>query len=64
MDDVTKASSSSGSQDAIKALVALGYKENEASRVVRSLDNGALSSDHLIKEALKRLSLGLTEAVS
>ena len=46
-----------GSQrgDAIAALVSLGYKQNDASNVVGQLA-AELSSEELIREALKTLS--------
>jgi Holliday junction DNA helicase RuvA len=42
-------------QDAITALVSLGYKNGDASRVVRSLDSD-LSSEEIIRQALRQLS--------
>ena len=42
-------------QDAISALESLGYKNSDASRVVRGLDND-LSSEELIRQALRNLS--------
>jgi len=42
-------------QDAISALVSLGYKSTEASRVVRALPND-LSSEEIIRQALRNLS--------
>lgn len=48
-------SSSNNARDAIDALVALGYKNAEASRVVKSLDS-SLSSEELIRQALRVLS--------
>lgn len=48
-------SSNSNSRDAIDALVALGYKNLEASRVVKSLGAG-LSSEELIRKSLRILS--------
>ena len=44
-----------GTRDAIDALVALGYKQSEANRVVKGLDSN-LSSEDLIRQALKALS--------
>ncbi len=46
---------SNNTRDAIDALVALGYKNVEASRVVKSFDS-ALSSEELIRKALRTLS--------
>lgn len=48
-------SSSSNTRDAVDALVALGYKNAEASRVVKTLD-ASLSSEELIRKALRSLS--------
>jgi len=42
-------------QDAIAALVALGYKSSDAGRVVKALPND-LSSEELIRQALRSLS--------
>ncbi len=39
--------------DAVGALIALGYKANDASRMVRSLDCEGLSSEEIIRAALK-----------
>jgi Holliday junction DNA helicase RuvA len=39
--------------DAVSALVALGYKPNEASRMVRVVDAGGLSSEEIIRRALQ-----------
>lgn len=49
------ASANSDRQDAIAALESLGYKTNDATRVVRGL-SAELSSEELIREALKVLS--------
>lgn len=40
-------------QDAISALIALGYKPQEASRVVSKVDDGMLSSEDIIRRALQ-----------
>ena len=40
-------------QDALSALVALGYKPQEASRVVSRVDDGNISSEELIRAALR-----------
>ncbi|MFT4628985.1 MAG: Holliday junction DNA helicase RuvA [Dinoroseobacter sp.] len=42
-------------QDAISALVSLGYKNNDASRVVRALPK-ELTSEEIIRQALRSLS--------
>jgi len=39
--------------DAVGALIALGYKPNEASRMVRSVESDGLSSEEIIRTALK-----------
>ena len=40
-------------QDAISALIALGYKPQEANRVVSKVDDGILSSEDIIRRALQ-----------
>jgi len=40
-------------QDAISALITLGYKPQEASRAVAKVDDGALSSEEMIRKALR-----------
>lgn len=42
-------------QDAVSALVALGYKPQEASRVVSKVDDGKLSSEEIIRHALREM---------
>lgn len=42
-------------QDAISALIALGYKPQEASRVVSKVDDGNLSSEEIIRRSLKEM---------
>lgn len=39
--------------DAVSALVALGYKPNEASRMVRAVSCDGLASEEIIRQALK-----------
>lgn len=39
--------------DAVSALVSLGYKPNEASRMVSNVDTKNLNSENIIREALK-----------
>jgi Holliday junction DNA helicase RuvA len=39
--------------DAVSALTALGYKPNEASRMVRTIETEGLSSEEIIRAALK-----------
>lgn len=40
-------------QDAVAALIALGYKPQEASRAVSRVDDGALSSEDIIRRSLQ-----------
>jgi Holliday junction DNA helicase RuvA len=40
-------------EDAVSALVGLGYKPQEANRMVRAIDTGALSSEEIIRAALQ-----------
>ena len=42
--------------DAVGALVALGYKPNDASRLVRGLETEGLSSEEIIRAALKSVA--------
>ena len=42
-------------QDAISALVSLGYKHQEANRTVTKIDDGAASSEELIRRALREM---------
>ena len=41
-------------EDAVSALVGLGYKPQEASRMVRAIDTAELSSGEIIRRALQR----------
>ncbi|HSW70628.1 MAG TPA: Holliday junction branch migration protein RuvA [Gammaproteobacteria bacterium] len=43
-------------QDAIAALIALGYKPQEASRAVAKVDEGKSSSEEMIRRALQEVS--------
>lgn len=43
-------------QDAISALIALGYKQQEANRVVAKIDDGLASSEELIRFSLREIS--------
>lgn len=43
--------------DAVGALVALGYKPQEASRMVRAVDAAELSSEEIIRAALKAVAV-------
>lgn len=40
-------------QDAISALIALGYKQQEANRTITKIDDGTASSEELIRWALR-----------
>lgn len=42
-------------QDAISALIALGYKPQEASRAIARVDENALTSEAMIRQALKEM---------
>lgn len=53
--DSTGEAHSNNTRDAIDALVALGYKNADAGRVVKSFD-ASLSSEELIRQALRTLS--------
>jgi len=44
-------------KDAISALIALGYKPQEASRMVNSVDSANKSSEDIIRQALKSVSV-------
>jgi len=43
-------------QDAIAALVALGFKPQEAARTISKIDDGAASSEELIRHALREIA--------
>lgn len=42
--------------DAVRALIALGYKPQEASRMVHTLDSSGLSSEQIIRRALQSMA--------
>lgn len=50
-----RTSNSSATQDAVAALIALGYKPQEASRAVSKVDNGSLTSEEMIRQALREM---------
>lgn len=61
LEGVSTAPSSSGTrhpvlQDAISALVALGYKPHEANRTVTKIDDGKAGSEDLIRRALQEIA--------
>ncbi|HBC55997.1 MAG TPA: Holliday junction branch migration protein RuvA, partial [Gammaproteobacteria bacterium] len=43
-------------QDALNALVALGYKNSEAARAVKQIESEELSSEELIRAALRQMA--------
>lgn len=42
-------------QDAVSALISLGYKQQEASRTISKIDDGGASSEELIRRALREM---------
>nr|WP_254797330.1 Holliday junction branch migration protein RuvA [Pseudomonas aromaticivorans] len=56
VEPVRAASVSSAEADAVSALVALGFKPAEASRAVALVDDDSLSSEELIRRALKGMA--------
>jgi len=50
-----KSSHNQITQDAIAALISLGYKPQEASRAVAKVDDGALTSEDIIRQALREM---------
>lgn len=50
------AAQGSALEDAVSALVALGYKPVEANRMARAVDDGATTSEEIIRAALKLVS--------
>lgn len=42
--------------DAVSALIALGYKPNDASKMVRSIETEGLNTEEIIRQALQGLS--------
>jgi len=49
------ASSSHASNDAVSALIALGYKPQAASRVVSKVDSGTMTSEEIIRLSLREI---------
>ncbi len=43
-------------QDAISALISLGYKQQEANRAVTKIDDGSASSEELIRRSLREMT--------
>ena len=52
---VTQAAGDSPLNEAVSALVALGYKPAEAGRMVRSVDHAGLGSEEIIRAALQSM---------
>jgi Holliday junction DNA helicase RuvA len=52
--DSSVAAVASPVEDAVSALVGLGYKPPEASRMVRAIETAGLSSEEIIRRALQR----------
>ncbi len=53
--DASRGSRNQNSQDAVSALIALGYKPQEASRVVSKVDDGTLTSEQIIRLSLREM---------
>lgn len=53
---IMSAAASSPISDAVSALISLGYKPNEASRIVRSINTEGLNTEEIIRQALQGLS--------
>lgn len=53
--DVVHHAQNSARDDALSALIALGYKPQDAARVVRSFETNMLSSEDIIRQALKKM---------
>lgn len=55
MSNKTTRNQSQATQDAVSALIALGYKPQEASRAVSKVDNGDMTSEEVIRRALQEM---------
>lgn len=55
---VATAAPVSAVQDAVSALIALGYRAAEAQRATRPFEGRELSSEEIIREALRSMSVG------
>lgn len=53
---INSAAASSPIADAVSALISLGYKPNEASRIVRSINTEGLTTEEIIRLSLQGLS--------
>ncbi len=51
--DTREAPATTAAEDAVRAMVALGYKPQEASRYVVAVNRDGLSTEEIIREALK-----------
>lgn len=56
-DHTSAGSVPSYSNEAIKALEALGYKSQEANKIIQKLDDGIKTCEQLIREALQHLAV-------
>jgi len=56
--DATRVAAADPIADAVSALIALGYKPNEASRYVHAVAQDGMSSEAIIREALKAIARG------
>lgn len=56
--DLSGSESVNRSEDAISALVALGYRPAEAAKVIRAISDQGLSSEEIIRQALRAISGG------
>ncbi|NVD06319.1 Holliday junction branch migration protein RuvA [Vibrio sp. JPW-9-11-11] len=54
-DSAPQSAQSSAEEEAVSALLALGYKPTQASKVVSQVMTEEMSSEHLIREALKSM---------
>ncbi|MDH5516728.1 MAG: Holliday junction branch migration protein RuvA [Gammaproteobacteria bacterium] len=52
---MSSANSGSALSDAVSALISLGYKANDASRMVRSIDTEGLNTEDIIRQSLQGL---------
>lgn len=53
---MSSASASNSVSDAVSALISLGYKANDASRMVRSIDSDGLNTEDIIRQSLQGLA--------
>jgi Holliday junction DNA helicase RuvA len=52
----TASAASDPVSEAVTALIALGYKPNEASRMVRAVSSAGLATEEIIRQALKAVA--------